>query len=76
MANKKNIDLIRVNMNLPISLVEKVKEYANKNGINTTAAYIVLLNQAIEHKYMLDNLPFMLELLNNDAIKEKLKKDN
>lgn len=76
MANKKNLDLVRVNMNLPISLVNRVKEYANKNGINTTAAYIVLLNQAIDYKYMLDNLPIMLEFLQDDAIMEKIKKDN
>lgn len=57
MAKKKNIELVRVSINLPSSIVEKVKEYGDNLGINTTSAYIVLLNQALEQKDMLNQLP-------------------
>lgn len=43
----KKIILKRVNMNLPADLVKKVESYAEKNYLNVTAAYIVLLNQAL-----------------------------
>lgn len=43
----KKIILKRVNMNLPADLVKKVESYAKQSGLNVTAAYIVLLNQAI-----------------------------
>lgn len=47
---EKNVQLQRVNINLPSNLVERVKEYAYSLGINTTSAYIVLLNQALDQK--------------------------
>lgn len=47
MSKLKNMQLVRVNVNMPITLVERVKEYANKLGINVTTAYIVLLNQVL-----------------------------
>lgn len=40
----KKIELSRVNMNLPLPLVEKVKDYAKEMGLNVTSAYIILLN--------------------------------
>lgn len=63
MANTKKIDLMRVNINLPIAVVNRVKEYADKLGINTTSAYIVLLNQALDQKEMTDNLPAMINIM-------------
>ena len=57
MAKKKNIELVRVSINLPSSILEKVKEYCDNLWINTTSAYIVLLNQALEQKDMLNQLP-------------------
>lgn len=72
MAKEKNNKLVRVNMNLPASVVNRVKSYGEKIGINTTSAYIVLLNQALDQKDMTDNLPIML-----NAIEEfkKIKKE-
>ncbi len=62
---KNNIsELVRVNMNLPISVVTKVKDYAESLGINVTSAYIVLLNQALEQKEAMKNLPTMLTMVN------------
>lgn len=43
----KNTELKRISINLPSIIFERVKEYANKMGINTTSAYIVLLNYAL-----------------------------
>jgi len=61
---KGNIELKRVNINLPANIVDKVKEYAETLGINTTSAYIVLLNQALEQKDMLKQMPLMISMYN------------
>lgn len=64
MTTKKNkVDLKRVNMNLPSDLVDRVVDYANSMGLNTTSAYIVLLNQALDQKATITNLPMMVEML-------------
>lgn len=65
MAKKTNVELERVNINLPSNIVAKVKEYADGLGINYTSAYIILLNQALEQKTMLTNLPAMLAMFND-----------
>ena len=62
MTNKK-LELKRVNINLPVQIVEKVKEYAENLGINTTSAYIVLLNQALEQKELLKQIPSMYSMM-------------
>ena len=61
--NKKKIELKRVNMNLPADLVQRVVEYGESKGLNTTSAYIVLLNQALDQKNTIDNLPLFIELM-------------
>lgn len=74
MAKGKNIDLKRVNINLPSHIVDRVKEYADNLGINVTSAYIVLLNQALEQKDMLSNLPTLISMgteLKNLALEQK-----
>lgn len=66
MANyKKKIELKRVNVNLPSNLVQRVEEYALSIGVNTTNAYIVLLNNALDQKDTLNNLPLIMELVNS-----------
>lgn len=57
-------------MNLPSDLVNKVVSYANKMGLNTTSAYIVLLNQVLDQKDTIDNLPIMLELFKKEMTNE------
>lgn len=64
MAKQKNTELKRVNINLPLSTIEKVKDYADSLGINTTSAYIVLLNQALDQKDIMNNLPLMFTMVN------------
>lgn len=78
MAKDKKIELKRVNMNLPLHIVERVKEYADNLGLNTTSAYIVLLNQALDQKEMLTQMPMLVSMYNdmkqmqlNDTEEEK-----
>ena len=75
MAKEKNIELIRVNMNLPASIVNRVKDYAEKIGINTTSAYIVLLNQALDQKESIESLPIILDAI-EEFKKYKTEEDN
>lgn len=70
----KKQELIKVNMNLPVRLVEKVRTYAESLGLNLTSAYIVLLSKALEQKDMMDNLPQMLSAI--VAMKEFEKVQN
>lgn len=63
MAKTSNSELVRVNMNLPSNIVNQVKEYADNLGINVTSAYIILLNQALEQKNMIVQLPTLLNIL-------------
>ncbi len=60
---KSNVELTRVNMNLPTSLVNDIKEYAMERGINTTNAYINLLQEIVEQKKMIKQLPESVALL-------------
>lgn len=89
MTSKKNkVDLKRVNINLPSSLVQRVIDYGIENGLNTTSAYIVLLNQALDQKETIKLLPTLLALqnkfsktleqiedLSDEELKELLKKN-
>lgn len=89
MANKKSkVDLSRININIPTELKDKIHEYADKLGINYTAAFIVLLNNGLNNNVLLEKLPKVLNLYskfndedilyNNGKIRnevEKLKSD-
>lgn len=72
MAKKSNLDLKRVNINLPNNLVERVKEYAEDLGINTTSAYIFLLNQALNQNSQIQSLPVMIDMYNQIMSNPKL----
>ena len=63
MANVSNVKLQQVNINLPVKLVNKVKNYARSNGLPFTQAYIVLLNNALKEQTMLDTLPSLMNSL-------------
>ena len=70
MTNKNKIELKRVNMNLPADLVQRVIDYGESKGLNTTSAYIVLLNQAFDYIDVLSSLPTILAIYNKDLQKE------
>ena len=63
-SKKSKVELKRVNINLPITLVKRVEEYGESIGINTTSAYIYLLNQALNQNSQISNMPLLLEFLN------------
>ena len=72
MAKVNNVQLTRVNMNLPSKLVERIKEYAASLGLPLTQAYTVLLNQALEQKDVIAQLP---DVLNGIALLQKINSD-
>ncbi len=66
MAMKKSkIEMKRINMNIPVSLYDKVCDYAENLGINTTSAFIVLLNQSLNNDSMMNLLPDMFKFMND-----------
>ena len=65
MAQNEKRDITRVNMNLPTKIVLQVKEYAEELGLPITQAYTVLLNQSLEQKDMLKNMPQILNSMVN-----------
>lgn len=76
---KINVNVSRVNMNLPTKIVEDVKEYAEELGLPVTQAYTMLLNQALEQKDLLKNMPKILNTITElkvvaDDIKSKQDK--
>lgn len=70
-------DITRVNMNLPTKIVLQVKEYAEELGLPITQAYTVLLNQSLEQKDMLKNMPQILNsMVNLKDIANELKSNS
>ena len=65
MPSKSKQKLERVSMNLPASLVNKVKKYADETGLNVTSAYIVLLGQALRQNDAITQLPLLLSQIKN-----------
>lgn len=63
MANVSNVKLQQVSINLPVKLVNRVKNYARANGLPFTQAYIILLNNALKEQTMLDALPSLMNSL-------------
>lgn len=74
-SKKKNVELKRVNMNLPLDLVQKVIKYGEDNGLNTTSAYIVLLNQALNQVETINNLPTILDMLKYQMLENVQEKN-
>lgn len=57
----------RVNLNLSVDTIKKVKEYAIENGISATAAYSVLINKGLNFEsFMKDNNSYPFETLKRD----------
>lgn len=77
MAQLEKRDITRVNMNLPTKIVLQVKEYAEELGLPITQAYTVLLNQSLEQKDMLKNMPQILNYMANlNDIANELKSNS
>lgn len=63
------METVRVNINIPKKLADKVNDYAKEMGLNKTSGYIVLLNQVLTQIEMQKNVP---ELVNSTKDLEKL----
>lgn len=74
MPSKSKQELVRIGINLPVNLVNRVKKYAEETGLNITSAYISLLSQALRQNDAITQLPVLLaamdemkKLSNNDT---------
>lgn len=61
---KSKVEFTRVNINLPNNLISRVKKYGDSLGINTTSAYIILLNNALDEKDTLAKIPEVIAVMN------------
>lgn len=76
MAKKSKVELKRVGINLPVTIVEQVEEYADSLGLTATSAYIVLLNRGLEQTNMIDNLPGMFTAIAQMKQIEEMQQKN
>ncbi|MCI8394389.1 MAG: hypothetical protein HFH86_02775 [Bacilli bacterium] len=74
--NRNKIELKRVNINLPVDLVQRVIDYGESMGLKATPAYIVLLNQALDQKDTMNNLPALLDLFKSEMAKNNDNSEN
>lgn len=44
----------KINLNMPVEVLDKVDQLANKLGINRTSAIMVLLNDGLEQRAMIN----------------------
>lgn len=78
MTNEKNnVEVRRINANIPIKLANRVENYANENMLNLTSAYITLLNQALNSYEVTKAMPMYTQLLQNQSFQKviNLSKD-
>lgn len=70
---KSKVEFTRVNINLPNNLISRVKKYGDSLGINTTSAYIILLNNALDEKDTLTKIPEVIAVMNELKTMENKK---
>lgn len=64
MANvANNFKYTRVNINIPTTLVERVKAYADQLGMPYTQTYVLLLNNALNNASVIDQLPELIAMV-------------
>ena len=71
---KSKVEFTRVNINLPNNLISRVKKYGDSLGINTTSAYIILLNNALDEKDTLTKIPKVIAVM--DELKKMANRKN
>lgn len=72
---KTDVELKRVNMNLPKVLVDRVEEYGRQVGVNTTNAFIFLLYKGLDNNFPIANThDFDIQFLN--LLSENLLRDD
>lgn len=55
--------LTRLNMNIPVKLLDRIDEYADKVSLNRTSAVIMLLNNGLEQKDTFEILDKLLKVI-------------
>lgn len=56
-------ELQRLNMNMPVSLIQQVDKYANRMNLNRTSAMICLVSTALEQSNAIDIMGELLDKL-------------
>lgn len=74
MVKNQSIELRRANFNIPCDLYDKIYEYSQEMGINMTNAYIVLLNEALQYREILKQLPLLTDIYSK-AMKQEDEKE-
>ena len=57
-------ELKRLNMNMPMELLEQVDDYADKMNINRSAAINMLVSTALEQKNVMGMMDDLLNVIN------------
>lgn len=70
MKKKNNYELIRINVNLPKKIVNRVKEFADNLGVNYTTAYIMILNQNLDQSLYRQRLYLIKQFISERLILE------
>ncbi len=65
MAQIEKRDILRVSVNLPRQMVNKVKDYALDMGLPITQAYTVLINMGLEHRELVNSIPDLIRSANS-----------
>ena len=66
MQEGKLFETHRVNINLSIDIINRVKEYASRVGIPATSAYSLLINIGLDNVNFMHNAPAYFDNLKKD----------
>ena len=59
MKTQKNSNLVRINLNIPKEMLEKIEDIGNTKGLNRTQTIYMALSNFIDAKESLDLLDFL-----------------
>jgi len=61
----------RINANIPIDMLERIDEYADRLSINRTSAMLVLMNAGLDQSQVINTMDGLLNLIRNEQAKLK-----
>lgn len=73
MKTQKNSNLVKINLNIPKQMLEKIEDIGNMKGLNRTQTIYMALSNFIDTKESLDYMPKMIEILKKEQQKEVRK---
>ena len=70
-------ELQRLNMNMPVNLIQQLDKYANRMNLNRTSAMICLVSTALEQRNAIDMMGSLLDKLSEleQVVSEKNSED-